>query len=164
MRVGSLHNYCPFPAIKPNTPPGGDYFKLSSPDLEERRWAVQWTTRTIENANHLEAGAVVLHCGAIDMDSRYLDVYRMFRQGSGDSQTFRDMLAIDLKIREQLKAPHLDALLFDFSPLLPYLQEGRLSVIELAPGTPSSVVQQAIAHIRALGEFSETAETSDFFP
>ncbi len=262
LRVNSLHNYCPFPAIKPNTPPGGDYFKLSSPDLEERRWSVQWTTRTIENANHLEASAVVLHCGAVDMESRHQDLYRLFNQGQGNFQTFRDLLETDLKMREQLKSPHLDALLFnldrlipvaakhgvtlglenrnhyfelptkaemelilnefrgapvgywhdtghahvfellgiisqqelldtfadhlvgihlhdalglndhlapgtgdiDFTPLLPYLKEGRHLVIELAPGTPSSAVQYAIAHIRSLGEFSEPAETSDFFP
>jgi len=46
---------------------------------------------------------------------------------------------------------------------LPYLKQGRHLVIELAPSTPSSAVQHAIAHIRSLGEFSEAAETSDFF-
>jgi sugar phosphate isomerase/epimerase len=261
LRVSSLHNYCPFPAIKPHTPPGGDYFKLSSPDLEERRSAVKWTTRTIENANDLQAGAVVLHCGAIEMDSRHLDVYRMFRQGLGESQIYRDLLATDLQIREQRKAPHMDALLFsldrllplaakhgvtlglqnryhyfqlpdraeldlilnefkgapvgywhdtghahvfeslgiisqqalldaftqqlagihvhdalglndhlapgtgdiDFTPLRPYLKEGCPVVIELAPGTPPGEVQDAVTHLRAMGEFSETAEASDFF-
>jgi len=39
--------------------------------------------------------------------------YRMFNQGQKDSQTFRDLLETDSKMREQFKSPHLDALLFN---------------------------------------------------
>jgi len=260
LRVDSLHNYCPFPALKPGTPPGGDYFKLSSLNTEERRLAVRWTTRTIEHANCLEAGAVVLHCGAVEMQSRCEDLYRMLQHGHKASPAFQDILTTDLEKRERLKGPHLDALLFsldrlmpvaekhgvilglenrnhyfelpakaeldlilnafkgapvgywhdtghahvfellgiltqrelldtfgrhlvgvhlhdarglkdhlapgtgdiDFTSLQPYLRDGRRLVIELAPGTTQTDVQQAVDHIRALGEFSETPEISDF--
>lgn len=118
LQVVSLHNFCPFPAVIPGRPPGGDYFMLSATDPEERRLAVQWTTKTIENANHLEAGVVVLHCGAVEMDSRHLDLYRMLRNDQGTSRSFRELLAVELEKREQLKSSYLDALLFSLDRLL----------------------------------------------
>lgn len=260
LRVGSLHNYCPFPALKPGVAAGGDYFKLSSLETEERRLAVQWTTRTIEHANCLEAGAVVLHCGAVEMQARCEELYRMVQCGHKDSRAFQDILTSELEKRERLKAPYLDALLssldrllpiaekhgvtlglenrnhyfelpakaeldlilnefkgapvgywhdtghahvfellgiisqrelldafgrqlvgvhlhdargltdhlapgtgdIDFTLLQPFLSDGHRLVIELAPGTTRKDVQQAVNHIRALGEFSETLEISDF--
>jgi sugar phosphate isomerase/epimerase len=65
-RVVSVHNFFPVPPIVPRSMAGGDVFSLSSPDGEERMRAVEWTMRTIEAANDLEAGAVVLHCGRLD--------------------------------------------------------------------------------------------------
>ncbi len=119
LQVASLHNYCPFPAVKPGRSPSGDYFLLSSQDLEERRLAVEWTIRTIENANQLEAGAVVLHGGAVEMNTRHPDLYRMIDQGLGDSQPFRDLLDSELEKRERCKSKFLDALLFSLDRLLP---------------------------------------------
>jgi sugar phosphate isomerase/epimerase len=64
LTVGSVHNYCPFPAEYAGLlEPSGDLFNLASPERSERRRAVEYTQRSLELAADLEAGALVLHLG-----------------------------------------------------------------------------------------------------
>ena len=91
LQVTSLHNYFPFPTRFEKLRPGGDLFLLSSPDREESKRAVNWTTRTIEVANDLEAGAVVLHCGKVAMEPEIPKLHGFFNENSivtPDAQTF----------------------------------------------------------------------------
>jgi sugar phosphate isomerase/epimerase len=116
--ITSLHNYCPFPGITPKAKPSGDYFRLSAVDMEERKLAVQWTARTIENAHEMEARIVVLHCGAVGEgpDSRIL-METLNRYGR-DSEELRDRLALAAELRQQARGPFIDALLFSLDHLL----------------------------------------------
>jgi sugar phosphate isomerase/epimerase len=123
MDVGSLHNYCPYPALKPKVPPGGDYFALSSLDRSERELAVDWTTRTIENANDLEAALVVLHCGAIDMNPIHRRVYTQYQAEPENDERLDDLVAQELAQRRRHQMPHLDAICFSLDRLLNVAQK-----------------------------------------
>jgi sugar phosphate isomerase/epimerase len=118
IQVGSLHNYCPFPALKPNVPPGGDYFKLAALDRWERDLAVEWTTRTIENANDLEAALVVLHCGAVEMQPNHRKVYARYQAGPEKVEGLDDLISRELEQRRRHQMPHLDAIRFSLDRLL----------------------------------------------
>ncbi len=59
----SLHNNCYRPDEIPEDEVDADYFRLSSPDDEERNKAVYYTKKTIENASEADAEYVVLHLG-----------------------------------------------------------------------------------------------------
>ncbi len=123
LQVCSLHNYCPFPQLKPNVPPGGDYFLLSSTDREERRTAVAQTIKTIEQANELEAMAVVLHCGAVAMSASHDAVYNQFQSDENSKTVYQERCFAELQRRKQQSRPHLDALLFSLDRLLPAAQK-----------------------------------------
>lgn len=123
LQVSSLHNYCPFPDLKPNAPPGGDYFLLSCPDKEERHLAVTWTIKTIEHANDVGAGAVVLHCGAVPMTPGHESIYALYGADEGASETLQAMLAAEMARRKQFSTPCVDALLFSLDRLLPVAQK-----------------------------------------
>lgn len=123
LQVSSLHNYCPFPNLKPKVPPGGDYFMLSSTDRQERQLAVEWTIRTIENANEMEAAAVVLHCGAVEMAPCHETVYKRFQAEGSTSEAMQKLVLKEMRRREQHSTPHLDALLFSLDRLLPAAQK-----------------------------------------
>ncbi len=123
LQVCSLHNYCPFPQLKLNVPPGGDYFPLSSTDREERRTAVQWTIKTIEQANELEAMAVVLHCGAVAMSPCHDAVYSHFQSDKNSNTAYQELRFTELQRRKQQSRPYLDALLFSLDRLLPSAQK-----------------------------------------
>jgi sugar phosphate isomerase/epimerase len=118
MRVASLHNYCPFPALKPNVPPGGDYFDLASPDRSERDLAVEWTIRTIEHAHDLEAGRVVLHCGAVEMTPNQQRIYAWYQAEPGENDRVEELLSRELERRRRCRQPHLDAIRFSLDRLL----------------------------------------------
>jgi len=67
LTVLSIHNFFPKPERLGVRKGSGDLFLLSSIDREERSKAVEYTIRTMDHADDLEARAVVLHLGRVDM-------------------------------------------------------------------------------------------------
>ncbi|NNF97748.1 MAG: sugar phosphate isomerase/epimerase [Desulfobacteraceae bacterium] len=123
VNVTSLHNYCPFPALIPGRAPSGDYFRLSSPDREERSLAVQWTTRTLEQAHELEAGVVVLHTGAVDMPVDRDLIEWMVSNRTEHPEKFNQWRTQQLDHREQSRGPILDSLLLCLDRLIPIAEK-----------------------------------------
>jgi sugar phosphate isomerase/epimerase len=128
IRVVGLHNYCPSPGVIPKAPPSGDYFRLSALDAEERKLAVQWTTRTIEQAHDVEAAYVVLHCGLVEMDTGAQTVRELADAAGQDRQPLQRFLERKLALLEQRKGPHLDALLFSLDPLVQAAEKYRITL------------------------------------
>lgn len=118
LRVTSVHNFFPHPAPFDRLAPGGDLFSLADRDRERRRIAVQWTARTLERAEDLEAPVVVLHCGRVEMDPALTELYAFVRAGAADSEAARALLAAEIERRDRRKPPHLDALCFSLDRLL----------------------------------------------
>jgi sugar phosphate isomerase/epimerase len=116
--VASIHNFFPLPPILPRSSASGDLFLLSSPDKEEREQAVKWTLHTFECANDMEAGAVVLHCGKIDMEPEMDALYRYLEKGMMQSEEAQEFVSRKIFEREQKKAKHFDALLFSLEKLI----------------------------------------------
>ncbi len=127
--VTSLHNFCPFPGIVKNRPPGGDYFNLADPDREKRRLAVDWTIRSMENACDAEAPFVVLHCGKVPEQEQD----RRFREKlAAGKQNLDRQLRLELDRRMQarnLLAPAcLDAVLFSLDSLVSHAERLGLTL------------------------------------
>ncbi len=118
LRVVSIHNFFPIPPIVPRHAASGDLFLLSHPDKEERRRAVQWTERTLECANDLEAGIVILHCGRIDMNPEMEILHRYLDRGSIAEDEAQDFIHRKLAERERLQPKFMDALLLSLDRLL----------------------------------------------
>ncbi|MDD5618396.1 MAG: TIM barrel protein, partial [Candidatus Omnitrophica bacterium] len=67
IRVSSLHNFCPIPDGLPRKKALPDCFSLASPNIKERKKAIEFTKRTILFANKFKAKAVVLHTGRVEI-------------------------------------------------------------------------------------------------
>ena len=80
--VYSIHNYFPIPEGFGPAQGSGNLFLLSSTDSDERSNAVKHTIQTIEHAHELEAIAVVLHLGTVDMPSPVESNIRLDVRGS----------------------------------------------------------------------------------
>jgi len=117
LHVVSIHNYFPTPSIKPNVKASGDYFSLSSLDKDERKLAVQWTRKSIEHAADLNAEAIVLHCGCVEMDREIDTLYRYYRSQEIHTTAARQFIARKIKERDQLKPIFLDNLLISLEDL-----------------------------------------------
>lgn len=117
LKVVSVHNFFPIPAVKSDSRGGGDLFLLSHPDPEERKQAIKWTSRSIEHAHNLGAQAVVLHCGYVDMSPELDRLYRYHRADQIDSPEARKFIHKKLAEREQLKPKHMESLLYSLDCL-----------------------------------------------
>ncbi|MBT8368182.1 MAG: sugar phosphate isomerase/epimerase [Deltaproteobacteria bacterium] len=124
--VVSIHNFFPIPAAKPDAKGSGDLFLLSSPDEAERQKAVHYTTKTIEYAADLGAAAVVLHCGAVEMNPQQQMLYHLFKTNRLDSHEGQAFIRKKINQRDRHKARHLDSLFFSLDRLAPVAENKRV--------------------------------------
>jgi sugar phosphate isomerase/epimerase len=110
-RIFSLHNYCPHPGILPYEQACGDAFMLSATDSQERKLAVQYAKRTIQNAHDLEVDAVVLHLGKVTMERGEAEWYKFFDTGTLFTNEGQQFVRMKLDERQAKQNPHIDAML-----------------------------------------------------
>jgi sugar phosphate isomerase/epimerase len=117
VRVLSIHNFFPLPEDFGLSQGSGDLFLLSSADPEERSRAVKYTIQTIEHAHDLEAHAVILHLGRVDMSNPTETFSSLHKSGRMDE---KDMLALideQRGIRQAMHQKNLDAILLSLEAL-----------------------------------------------
>ena len=125
LKVVSVHNYFPIPAARSGSKGSGDLFLLSSPDEEERQKAILYTTKTIENAAEMGARAVVLHCGAVEMNHEMHVLYQYFNANRIYSEEAQFFIHQKLKERNRRKTRHMDRLLASLDRLVPVAEKKR---------------------------------------
>ena len=123
LKVISIHNYFPIPSARSQSKGGGDLFMLSSSDPEERQYAIRYTTKSIEHAAELGAAAVVLHCGAVEMDHQMHVFYQYFYSNQLDSKKAQIFIRNKLKERDRLKPEQLENLLDSLDRILPVAEK-----------------------------------------
>ncbi len=101
VRVSSVHNYCPVPDGMERHRALPDCYSMSSPDREERAAAVKFAKRSIDTAAELNAAAVVLHCGRVEMPDRTRDLIAVCRRGERESALFCGTREAFIREREQ---------------------------------------------------------------
>ncbi len=89
IRISSLHNYCPMPEVPGVEEVMPDYFSLSSLNEEERAKAISLTKLTIDNAKRLNAAAVVLHTGKVEMEHSSRFLINWYEKGLKDTTAFQ---------------------------------------------------------------------------
>ena len=123
LKVVSIHNYFPIPSAMSQSKGGGDLFLLSSSEPEERQNAIRYTTKSIEHAGELGAAAVVLHCGAVEMDHQMQVFYQYFSSNQLDSERAQIFIRNKLKERDRRKPEYLENLLYSLDHLLPVAEK-----------------------------------------
>lgn len=118
--ISSLHNYCPAPPgleLKYATP---DCYSLASLNDEERAKAVHYTKRTIDTAYSLNARAVVLHCGRVEIEEKTRRLSEMYSQGMKDTRFYNIFKSAMIKERAEKRDVHLDAVCRSLEELSKY--------------------------------------------
>ena len=115
VQVSSVH--CPCPVGYSRLGVSAASLQLSSLDEEERREALGFARATIELASEVEAGAVVIHAGRVELDFGLEDeLHRLYRRGA----------------LEELARARQQLLEVRASRAAPYLEASRRSLLELA--------------------------------
>jgi len=130
VRVTSLHNYCPIPPDIERQKALPDCYSMSSPDEDERRRAVALTRVTIDTAVRLNASAVVLHCGRVEVPDRTVDLIAMFNNGLRATARFAALRGDIIRERDSVRQRFLDNTLRSLDDLNAYAarQKVRLDV------------------------------------
>jgi sugar phosphate isomerase/epimerase len=120
IRVASLHNFCPIPEHVQREAALPDYYSMSSKDEEQRKRAVQQTKNTIDTAVRLNASAVVLHCGRVEIPDRTIDLISLFNKGQQGSQMFSILRDDIIRQRNEVKKPFIENTLRSLDELNAY--------------------------------------------
>ncbi|MBW2170984.1 MAG: sugar phosphate isomerase/epimerase [Deltaproteobacteria bacterium] len=115
--VYSIHNFFPIPEGFGPAQGSGNLFLLSSMDAEERSKAVEYTIQTIEHAHELEAHAVVLHLGTVDMRSPVEGFAKLHATGRVGGEAATVFLNEQRRVRKATRQKHLDAVLMGLEEL-----------------------------------------------
>lgn len=152
LKVLSLHNYCPHPDILPPEKASGDAFWLSAIDEDERKLAIQYSLRTIHNADRIGAKAVVVHAGKIGMERESERWFDLFNRGGFQDSEGQEFVKRKMKERAKAKQPFFDAL---FKSLEQLNQEAmRLNIL---------IGIENRNYLNDLPNFDEIGNILDFF-
>lgn len=115
--VTSIHNYFPHPEYIERKLASGDLFMLSSLDRGEREQGIKLTQRTVQIANDLEARAVILHLGKVEMEEEMDKIFDLFEKREVKSKEGQKFLKEKLNKREAVKQKHLDAVFWSLEKI-----------------------------------------------
>lgn len=113
--ITSLHNYCPIPEGVDPKDASPDYYSLSSIDMEERGKAIDATKTTIETARDLDAKAVVLHLGKVEIKDRTRELAATL----DDKANYKRVKERMVEERSQKARPYFEMASLSLSELLP---------------------------------------------
>jgi sugar phosphate isomerase/epimerase len=117
IKISSLHNFCPLPIGVNSSAP--NLYQFSAERERERELAHRYTLKTIELAERVRAGLVVLHLGSIEMRNYTDKLIDLAGDGRRDSPKYEKLcMELDEK-REKRKAPYWDRVKESLKLLLP---------------------------------------------
>lgn len=106
IRISSLHNFCPLPLEVQGASP--DCYEFTSHRPFDRQRAVKLSCQTIDFAQRLGAGLVVLHLGRVGMRPVTKRLAELAKDGLFLSREFVQLKVAAVKERERKAPPYLE--------------------------------------------------------
>lgn len=128
LHITSLHNYCPTPPEFKREKALPDCFSLSSLKEDERKKAVVYTKRSIQTARQVNARAVVLHCGRVEIPDRTRELIGLAVQGRKNSAAATDMRDAFIAERKNQSHDYFTQLLKSLEECADYAQEENIAL------------------------------------
>ncbi len=129
IKVVSLHNFCPIPEGLKREVALPDCYSVASLDEENRRQAVKFTKISIDTALRLNARAVVMHCGRVEMKDRTRDLLFLYNlKGRCDAPECLDLKETMKRERRERAEGHFQAALKSLEELSTYATKQNISL------------------------------------
>lgn len=123
IKVNSLHNFCPIPDGLERREALPDCYSLASCDEQKRSLAVKYTKITIDTALSLNAKAVVLHSGRVEIEDLTRQLIACYDDGQMQSPYARRLSARMRKERKSKEGPYFQAALKSLEELSRYVKD-----------------------------------------
>ncbi len=118
LKISSVHNYCPVPVDSDPAVFTPDYYSLSSPDRQERRRALDLTIQTLHWAKELDAQAVIIHGGRVEIPEHTRELIALHQSAGPQSEEYQKLKNTMVKTREERKTPFLMSLVRSLDELI----------------------------------------------
>jgi len=126
MKISSVHNFCPLPIGVNYSAP--NLYQFSAERPRERELAERYTLKTLEFAARVQAPAVVLHAGSIEMKSYTDKLIEMAARGEKETPKYQKVSKeLDQK-REARKEPFLERVKETLKKMLPEAESRGLKL------------------------------------
>lgn len=126
--ITSLHNYCPTPETFKRDEALPDCYALSSLDENERRRAVEYTRRTILTAKKLNARAVILHSGRVEIEDKTRLLIDLANRGKNKTKEYLDISEAFRRERSLRSGDFLAQILKSLDALLITAEENGITL------------------------------------
>ena len=129
IEVNSLHNFCPIPEGVERESGLPDCYSVASLDEHERALAVKYTKVSIDSARDVNAKAVVMHCGRVEIADRTRELISIFYSSEGASDPrLKSITELMRREREEKARAHLEAVYKSLDELSPYAQKQQVAL------------------------------------
>lgn len=106
IKISSLHNFCPLPMGVTHAAP--NIYQFSAERQRERELAERATLKTLEFATRVNASAVVLHLGSIEMKEYTHRLLDMLENGEKETPRYERLCTEVAEKREAKKEPFFE--------------------------------------------------------
>ena len=128
IRVNSLHNYCPIPEGLERKEALPDCYSLASTNEKERAQALKYTKVTIDTASRLNARAVVLHCGRVEIPDHTRELISFYNNVEMTCPKAKRLIGNIQKERARKAPAYINAALKSLEELSSYAAELKINL------------------------------------
>src|SRR5262245_9026206 len=126
MKISSLHNFCPLPIGVNHSAP--NLYQYSADREREREMAHRYTLKTMEFASRVQAPAVVLHAGSIEMKNYTDKLLDMLANGERETARYEKLCTDLAEKREARKETYFNRVKEALKKLLPEAESRGLKL------------------------------------